>query len=455
MTVYSSAARPSEPVRGMFNQEIDPRRGHDDAPPKGSPSSEGEPPPPPPPPPPPRPGRGSNQGPPDLDELWRDFNRRLSSMFGGGNGRGGRRGGGKDFQPNMKAVWLGLGVLVVAALLIWLGSGTFTVQEGSRAVITRFGRYQTTVDAGFQWRLPYPIEQHETVELQIRSSDVGGDNVSRSTGLRDSAMLTQDKNIVEIKFAVQYRVNDARAYKFNSDKPNDAVVQAAESAARDVVGQMNMDSAIGDERDRIAPRVSELTQKILDRYQLGIQIVAINIAQDGVRPPDQVKEAFDDVIKAGQEREGAKNEAQAYANNVVPRATGTAARLTQEAEGYKARVVAQAQGDSERFAAVLVEYQKAPKVTRDRLYLDAMRQIYENANKVIVDGKSGANLLYLPLDKIMQSANAPATAPQQPADAAQSPPTSAPAPSSIAPLGTDAADVRGRDNARNRERNVR
>ena len=416
MTMFSSAARLPERVRGMFNLN-DPRWGRDDTPQDNGGSPEGgEPPQRPPQDQPPR-GRGPNQGPPDLDELWRDFNRRLTGMFGGrgGGGNGGRRGGGGDFQPDMKSAGLGIGVVIVVALLIWLGTGFFIVQEGQQAVVTRFGKYQSTVGAGFNWRLPYPIERHETVRFsQIRSVDVGGDNIIRSTGLRESAMLTEDENIVEIKFAVQYRLNDARDYLFNSKSPDEAVVQAAESAVREVVGKMNMDTAMAEERDQIAPRVRDLMQKILDRYKVGIDVVAVNMQQGGVRPPEQVQAAFDDVLKAGQERERAKNEAQAYANDVVPRAVGTASRLAQEAEGYKARIVAQAQGDSERFSSVLTEYQKAPKVTRDRMYLDTMQQIYGNVNKVIVDSKSGSNLLYLPLDKVMQSAGAQPSAAAEP-----------------------------------------
>jgi len=349
----------------------------------------------------------------------------------------------------MKNAGLGLALLAVALLMVWLASGAFIVEVGQQAVVTRFGSYQATVGAGFNWRLPYPIERHEIVDFsQIRSVDVGSDELVRSTGLRDSAMLTKDENIVEIKFAVQYRLNDARAYLFNSKNPRDAVVQAAESAVREVVGQMTMDGAMADERDQIAPRVRELMQTVLDRYQVGIDVMAVNLQQSGVSPPEQVKPAFDDVLKAGQEREGAKNEAQAYFNDVVPRATGAAARLTQEAEGYKASVIARAQGDAERFSSVLAEYQKAPKVTRDRLYLDAMRQVYGGANKIIVDGKAGANnLLVLPLDKIVQAAGAPA----QPA-AAEAPAAAATAP---APSAADIPNARGRDNERSRERDVR
>lgn len=263
-------------------------------------------------------------------------------------------------------------------------------------------------------------------------------------------MLTEDENIVEIKFAVQYRLNDARAWLFESRNPADAVVHAAETAVREVVGKMRMDSALAEERDQIAPRVRALMQTILDRYKVGVEIVGINLQQGGVRPPEQVQAAFDDVLKAGQERERAKNEAQAYANDVVPRAVGSAARLKEESEAYKARIVAQAQGDAQRFSAVLAEYQKAPQVTRDRMYLDTMQQIYANVTKILVDSRQGGNLLYLPLDKIMQSASQPSVLPQEAAAAPSG--TAAGAVPAVTPSSTDA---RSRDLGRARDRESR
>lgn len=410
----------SERFRGMFNLN-DPRWGrHDDKPvegEKGEPASPD--------------GRssdtpsksgndrgqkqGPNQGPPDLDELWRDLNRKLGGLFGGlknagRGGAGGSMGGGNGpggFQPDMKSAGIGAGLIAGVVLLIWLGTGFFIVQEGQQAVITQFGKYKSSVGAGFNWRLPYPIQRHELIFVtQIRSVDVGRDTVIKATGLRESAMLTEDENIVEIKFAVQYRLSDARAFLFESKNPGEAVVQAAETAVREVVGKMRMDSALSEERDQIAPRVRALMQKILDRYKVGIEVVGINLQQGGVRPPEQVQAAFDDVLKAGQERERAKNEAQAYANDVVPRAVGSASRLKEEADAYKAKIVAQAQGDAQRFKSVLTEYQKAPQVTKDRMYLDTMQQIYSNVTKVMVDSSKGSNLLYLPLDKLMHMTGA-------------------------------------------------
>lgn len=392
--------------------------------------------------------RGPNQGPPDLDELWRDFNRRLSGLFGGGRGRRPEPGG--NYQPDMKSAGIGIGLIVAVMVLIWLGTGFFIVQEGQQAVITQFGRYKTTVGAGFNWRLPYPIQRHEVVNVtQIRSVDVGRDAVIKATGLRESAMLTEDENIVEIKFAVQYRLNDARAYLFESKNPGEAVVQAAETAVREVVGKMRMDSALAEERDQIAPRVRTLMQQILDRYQVGIEVVGINLQQGGVRPPEQVQAAFDDVLKAAQERERAKNEAQAYANDVIPRAVGSAARLKEEAEGYKSRVVSQAQGDAQRFSSVLAQYQKAPQVTRDRLYLETMQQIYANVTKVLVESRQGSNLLYLPLDRILQQSGqlpGAAVAPSEPATQGSGSPSSS---------SSASGDARTRDGGRSRERETR
>jgi len=442
-------------IRGMLNLN-DPRWGRGDDKQEGADRPDADP------PTPLRPqgqrGREQNNAgqPPDLDELWRDLNRKLGGLFGGknGGGRGPVGGGGGGFQPDMKNAGLGVGLIAGVALLIWLGTGFFIVQEGQQAVITQFGKYKSTVNAGFNWRLPYPIQRHELVFVtQIRSADVGRDTVIKSTGLRESAMLTEDENIVEIKFAVQYRLSDARAWLFESRNPADAVVQAAETAVREVVGKMRMDTALAEERDQIAPRVRALMQVILDRYKVGVEVVGINLQQGGVRPPEQVQAAFDDVLKAGQERERAKNEAQAYANDVIPRAVGSASRLTEEAGAYKARIVAQAQGDAQRFSSVLAEYQKAPQVTRDRMYLESMQQIYTNVTKVLVDSRQGSNLLYLPLDRIMQSVAQ--TGPASTASSLETPPATTSGMTPANPSSTFQNDARARDTSRTRDRDSR
>jgi modulator of FtsH protease HflK len=457
-------ARLMQGARGIFNLN-DPRWGRDEdksAPEENKPEANAD----------DRPvarppksqGKGPNQGPPDLDELWRDFNRKLGGLFGGAKGsakRGGfgggnnNGGGGGNFQPDMKSAGIGAGLIAAVAALIWLGTGFFIVQEGQQAVITQFGKYNSTVGAGFNWRLPYPVQRHEVVVVtQIRSVDVGRDTIIKATGLRDSAMLTEDENILDVKFSVQYRLSDARAYLFETKDPTAAVVQAAETAVREVVGKMRLNAALGEEREQIAPRIRVLAQSILDRYKIGVEIVAINMQQGGVRAPDQVQAAFDDVNKAGQERERAKNEGQAYANDVIPRAVGSASRLKEEADAYKARIVAQAEGDSQRFRSVLGEYQKAPQVTRDRMYLDAMQQVYSSVTKVMVESRQGSNLLYLPLDKIMQAtgANSSTSAIDSmlPPGGIVAPPVVPPVPANSVPL-----DPRARDSSRTRERETR
>ena len=442
-------------LRGMFNLN-DPRWGRGDDGKDGGSNSGQEPPPPARPPytPPennnrPPQQRPSGGGAPDLDELWQDLNKKLGGLFGGKGGGGGRSSGGP--QPEFKGAGIGVGLIAGVAVLIWLGTGFFIVQEGQQAVITQFGKFNKTVNAGINWRLPYPIQRHELVYVsQIRSADVGRDSIVKSTGLRESAMLTEDENIVEIKFAVQYRLNDARAWLFESKNPADSVIQVAETAVREVVGKMKMDAALAEERDQIAPRVRELMQTILDRYKIGVEVVGVNLQQGGVRPPEQVQAAFDDVLKAGQERERTKNQAEAYANDVVPRAKGTASRLMEEAAAYKERIVAQSQGDAQRFSSVYTEYQKAPQVTRDRLYLETMQQVYSNVTKVVVDSKQGSNLLYLPLDKIMaqtQGGTAVGEAPSSTSAPAASAPAAAPAPS--------VPDARARDTSRTRDRESR
>jgi len=395
---------------------------------------------------------GRNDGPPDLDELWRDFNRKLSGMFGGKGGgnqppqgnNGGGNGGG--FQPDMKSAGIGVGLIAGVVALGWLGSGIYIVQEGQQAVVTSFGKYSKTVDAGFNWRWPYPFQANEIVPVtQLRSVEVGRNSVVQATGLRDSSMLTLDENIVDIRFTVQYRLKDAREYLFENRSPDEAVVQAAESAVREIVGKSKMDSVLYEQRDAIAADLVKSVQAQLDRLKAGILVANVNVQH--VQAPEQVQAAFDDAFKAGADRERLKNEGQAYANDVIPKAQGTAARLREEAEGYKSRVVAQAEGDAQRFKSVLAEYQKAPAVTRDRLYIDTMQQVYSNVSKVMVDSRSGSNLLYLPLDKLLQQAGASGSS------VTVSPPTPAGLPESNA--GLSGTDPRSRDGLRSRERESR
>jgi membrane protease subunit HflK len=384
-----------------------------------------------------------NDGPPDLDELWRDFNRKLSGLFGGKGGgprQSGPDSGGPQFQPDMKSAGIGAGLIAGVVALIWLGSGFFIVQEGHQAVVTTFGKYAYTADAGFQWRFPYPFQSHETVAVtQLRSVEVGRSTVVQATGLRDSSMLTQDENIIDIRFTVQYRLKDSRAYLFENRNPDEAVVQAAESAVREIVGRSRVDQVLYEQRDAIAADLVKSVQAQLDRLKAGIIVANVNIGS--VQVPEQVQAAFNDAFKAGADRDRLRNEGQAYASDVIPKARGTASRLREEAEGYRQRVIATADGDAQRFRAVLAEYQKAPLVTRDRLYIETMQQVYSNVSKVMVDSRTGSNLLYLPLDKLLQQAGAPAAA--TPAPTAPSEPVSS------------TVDVRSRDNSRSREREGR
>ena len=417
----------------------------------------------------PRP-RGANQGPPDLDELWRDFNRKLNGLFGGNknsrgkrpvifgqnnggggdnNGGDGSNGSGGNFQPSMKSAGIGVGLIAAVVALIWLGTGFFIVQEGQQAVITRFGEIKGTREAGFNWRMPYPIERHETVALtQLRSVEIGKGSTAGAVGLKESSMLTQDENIVDIKFTIQYRLKSAADYLFQNRNPDDAVVKAAESAIREVVGKSTMDTVLNKDRESIQRDVVKSVQTQLDRYKTGILVQTVNI--QNVQPPEPVQAAFDDALKAGQDRDRLKNEGQAYANDVVPRAKGTSARLKEEADGYKANVVARAEGDSQRFKSVYVEYQKAPQVTRDRMYTDAMQQIYSSVTKVMVDSKQGSNLLYLPLDKLMQASSG-TMAP----GGAESGGAGSVAPALAVPPAPVAADTRSRDGTRTRDRDNR
>jgi membrane protease subunit HflK len=395
-------------------------------------------------------GGGKNDGPPDLDELWRDFNRKLTGLFGGRNGSRrttgpGDPGGGPSFQPNMRSAGVGAALIGGVIVLIWLGSGVFIVQEGQQAVVTSFGRYSHTVDAGFQWRFPYPFQAHETVNVtQLRSTEVGRNAVSQATGLRDSSMLTQDENIVDIRFTVQYRLKDARAFLFENRDPEAAVTLAAESAVREIVGKSKIDSVLYEQRDAIAADVGRSVQAQLDRLKTGILVVNVNV--QGVQPPEQVQAAFEDTLKAGQDGDRLKKEGQAYASAEIPKAQGTAARLRQEAEGYKSRVISQAEGDADRFALQLGEYQKAPQVTRDRLYLDAMRDVYSSITKVMIDARSNS-LLGLPLDRLLQqAASGSATGPAPAAPAA---------PALEATPAAGSVDVRSREGQRGRDRDSR
>jgi len=395
-------------------------------------------------------GRQQNQrpqdGPPDLDELWRDFNRRLNGLLGRKDNGGGGQGNGFGSRPSGKGSNVGIGVIVAAVVGIWLASGFFMVQEGQTAVILQFGKFKYTTGPGINWRAPWPIQSAEVVNLSaVRSVEVGRATSIKDSNLKDSSMLTQDENIIDVRFTVQYDIQDASEFLFfnRTDRGGDEelVTQAAETSVREIVGRNKMDAVLYENREQIAQGLAKSIQSILTAYKTGIRVISVNV--QSVQPPEQVQAAFDDVNKASQDRERAISEGQAYANDILPRARGTAARLKEESEAYRARVVAQAEGDAARFRSVQTEYAKAPQVTRDRIYLETMQQIYSNTNKILVDAKAGNNLLYLPLDKLMSQLPSQATAP---AAAGSSTP---------ATTDTPTPDIRSRESMRNRDRDVR
>ncbi len=344
-------------------------------------------------------GRKSSGGPPDLDELWRNFNARLNRMFGG---KGAAQPPAGQGRPPFNPAFLVLGLI----LLIWLGSGFYIVNARERGVVLRFGKFSELTMPGPRWHLPYPIETVEIVDVEgNRITEIGYRQNVQNKQAHEATMLTGDKSIVNVLFAVQYRVIDPQKFLFKNYIGDDQayVRQIAESAMREVVGKTKIDAVLY-ESTQVANKAGELIQQMLDRYQSGIAVQNVTISQ--VQPPEQVQAAFDDANRADQDRKRMRSEGEAYANDVIPKAKGTAARLLQEAEGYRQSVIANAEGDAARFRALVAEYNKAPGVTRDRLYLDAMQQIFSNTTKVLVDQKSGSNLLYLPLDKIMQQSTA-------------------------------------------------
>ncbi|KQQ96664.1 FtsH protease activity modulator HflK [Massilia sp. Leaf139] len=344
-------------------------------------------------------GRRPGEGPPDLDQMWRDFNARLNRLFGSrGNNGGGDAGG--PYRSEGRGAGITASVIGFIVLLIWLASGAFIVQEGQVGVVTTFGRLSHTTGAGFNWRWPAPIQSHETVNVsQVRTAEIGyRDNVRNKQGA-EALMLTDDENIIDIQFAVQYTLKDPVAWVFNNRDQDTTVHQVAETAIREVVGKSKMDFVLYEGREKVALDVHNMIQQIIDRYKLGALIT--NVTMQNVQPPEQVQSAFDDAVKAGQDRARARNEGEAYANDVIPRARGAAFRLLQDAEAYRSMVVENATGNASRFNQVVTEYAKAPGVTRDRMYIDTMQQIFSSTSKVMVDAKSGSNLLYLPLDKLI------------------------------------------------------
>ncbi len=398
-------------------------------------------------------GKRPPDGPPDLEKLWRDFNLRLNRLLQGKKSSGPDSGG--SFRPDLRGAGIGVGIIGAIVIFLWLLSGVFSVQEGQTAVVLTFGEVSHMSGPGINWRWPAPIQSHEIVNLSsLRTVEIGYRGSAKNKQAQESLMLTDDENIIDIQFAVQYKVNDAVKWLFNNYNPEDMVKQVSESAIREIVGRSKMDAVLYEGREKVARDVSTLIQQILDRYSSGVQV--LNVAMQGVQPPEQVQTAFDDAVKAGQDRERQKNEGQAYANDVIPKAHGAASRLMQEAEGYKARVVADAQGDTSRFKQVLSEYQKAPAVTRQRMYLDTMQQIFSNTTKIMVDAKASNSMLYLPLDKLIAQSAAEGPARAAPAAAPASGSAAAPLPDATTTLDAQhQRDTRSRDSRDGRDREAR
>ena len=361
-------------------------------------------------------GSKNSGGPPDLDELLRNVNNKIAGLFGGkgGSGNNGGKGGGTGAPQGFG---IGIGLIVTVVALLWLASGFYIVDPSSRGIVLRFGGYVDTTQPGPRWHLPFPLESVEVVSIsQVRTVEIGYRENVKNKVLKESLMLTADENIIDIQFAVQYFLKEPKDYLFNNRKPDENVRQAAETAIREIVGKNKMDFVLYEGREQVAAATTKLVQDILDRYKTGILVSKVTM--QNAQPPEQVQAAFDDAVKAGQDRERQKNEGQAYANDVVPRAVGAAARLKEESEGYRQRVIANAEGDASRFKQVLVEYEKAPVVTRERMYIDMMQQVLTSSSKIMVDQKAGNSLLYLPLDKLIQSTAQPlsdALAADQPA----------------------------------------
>ena len=387
------------------------------------------------------------EGPPDLDQLWRDFNARLNRLFGARNDGGGPGPGG--YRPDSKGASVTAGLIAIIAAFIWLASGTFIVQEGHVGVVTTFGAIHHTAGSGLNWRWPAPFQAHETVNVsQVRTEEIGYRGTARSRIPAEALMLTDDANIIDVQFAVQYTLKKPIDWLYNNKEHEETVRQVAESAIREVVGQNKTDFVLYGGREKIALDTKAIMQKLVDEYAMGVLVT--NVTMQTVQPPEQVQGAFEDVNKANQDKARAKNEGEAYANDVLPKAEGAAIRLVKDAEAYRIMVTENATGNAARFSQVYAEYQKAPAVTRDRMYLDTMQQIFTSASKVMVDAKANNNMLYLPLDKLIAQ-----TAANDSAVGAKSGPVqmTAPLPSELVqPMDSvRQRDNRSRDASRERE----
>jgi membrane protease subunit HflK len=323
-----------------------------------------------------------DQGPPDLDKVFQDLSNRIGGLFGGKPRPAGTGGSGGKF---------GVGIIVAILALVWFLSGLYTIKEAERSIVLRFGQFHGLEDPGLSWK-PTFIDTVEIVDIKaIRSQPSSG------------FMLTKDENVVSVEFEVQYRITDPRAYRFSVTDADDSLSQATDSAVRYVVGHSVMDDILTSGRERVRQDTWETLQSIVTPYNLGLEIVDVNFKD--ARPPEEVKDAFDDAIAAQEDEERFIKEAEAYAREIEPRARGQVKRMEQEAQAYEQRVSLEAEGQVARFSKLLPEYKIAPEVTRQRLYLETMEQVYSNTSKVLIDVEGGGNMIYLPLDKIMQQQN--------------------------------------------------
>ncbi len=344
-------------------------------------------------------GNRGNQGPPDLDEVFKNLQKKFGSLFGGKGGRSG--GGGAGI---LGGGGFGIGIVIAILLVFWIATGFYKIEEAERGVVLRFGNHVETTQRGLHWHLPIPIEHVEKVDVtRVYTIPI------------NSTMLTQDENIVDIHGTVQYQIDNAEKYLFNVRNPNISLSQITESALRQSIGRSKMDYVITEGRGEISLQVKGIIQDIVNTYQTGLTIFKVNI--QSAKPPEAVKDAFDDVTQAREDEERFKNEAEAYRNEVIPKARGASARMREEAEAYKNEVIARAECEAERFKQLLKEYNKAPQITRERLYLDMMESVLSNSSKVMVDVEGGNNLLYLPLDKLMDRQDSGSATQQQRASA--------------------------------------
>jgi membrane protease subunit HflK len=404
--------------------------------------------------------KNDNDGPPDLDQLWRDFNQRINRLFGGKRG-----GDGGPFRPDARGIGLTATVVGAIAVLIWLASGAFIVQDGQVGIVTTFGKLSHIAKPGFNWRWPAPFQSHETVNTaQAQTAEIGYRANVRNKQPNEALMLTGDENIVDIQFSVQYKIKDPVAWVFNNRDQAETVRDAAEAVMRELVAQSKMETVLYDGRDKLAVQARDAIQRMVDRYKLGADIVGVTM--QSVQPPDAVVAAFEDANKAQEERARARSEAQSFADDILPQAKSRAARLVQDAQAYRASVVSVATGNAARFDKIVAEYAKAPAVTRDRMYIETMQQILSSTSKVMIDARTGTNQIYLPLDRLLAQSTAneaargagsgpvmvpPQQNPAQPAQQPQQQPAPAQPEASAGGESARTRDLRSRDTGRERE----